>query len=127
MSQSTMKIRGIDSQNDWLWGQGLQSYQTGSAAIAENLVTSLQCYLNDAFWQMDFGVDWWNLIGARNPAAEANILLQTRGIIINSFGVTAITSVSASFNSLTRKLNLQYAVSTIYSTNIEGTVSVPPN
>jgi hypothetical protein len=120
-----MKIRALDDSGDWLWGQGLQSYNYGSAAIEENLQTSLYCFLNDCFWNLSFGVDWWNLLGAKNPAAQANILLQTRQVISNSYGVTKINSVGAVFVSLTRALTINYNLNDIFSTTLTGSVSIP--
>ena len=124
MSLATMKIRGVDQNNDWLWGLGLQSYRFTEPAVEQNMVSSLNCFLGDCFWSLGFGVDGWNLIGARYPAAEANILLQTRQIIVNSFGVVRINSVNVSFNSLTRKLSIQYVVIDIYGNTIAGTTSI---
>lgn len=119
-------IRAVDVNNDWLFGQGRGSYRTGDPAIQQDIKTSLQCWLNDCFWRMNFGVDWANLLGARNPAAQANILLQCRQVILNVAGVTRVNAVNASIDSRTRALSIQYNVSDIFSTNVVGSVSISP-
>lgn len=121
---STMKIRAVDGENDWEFGFGLSSYRFAESAIEENIKTSLQCWLNDCFWRLDFGVDWANLLGSKNPAGQAGIILQCREVIVSSFGVTRVNSVSASIDSLTRALSVQYNINTIYSRNNSGIVTL---
>lgn len=120
---NTMRIRALDATGDWQDGFGLNSYNYALAAIEENIQTSLMSFLNDCFWQLNFGIDWWNLLGAKNPAAQANILLQVRQMIANCFGVTKINSVNATFDSRSRELSIQYNVSTIYSSTVSGSVT----
>ena len=123
---SGMFIRSIDSSGDWNWGQNLQSFNFAEAAIEEDIYTRLLSFLNDCFWALNFGVDWWNLLGAKNPAAEAAILLQTRTMIITGYGVSSINSVDLIMNANTRKLAIEYDVDTIYSTGVEGSVIPSP-
>ena len=123
---NTMSIRANDQNGDWTFGLGKGSYLTGEAAIEQNLATSLRCWLNDCFWQLNFGVDWANLIGSARASAQNAIILQCRQMIANSFGVTQIVSVSASRDALTRKLSLQYVINDIFTTNFYGTVTVSP-
>jgi hypothetical protein len=47
-------------------------------------------------------------------------VLQTRSLIVQCFGVTNIVSVQPIFNSINRRLNLTYAIDTIYRTNVLG-------
>lgn len=123
---NTMKIRALDPVDDWMFGRGLQSFQFGQAAIVENIETRLLSFLNDCFWNLPFGVDWWNLIGAKNPAAQQQILLQTRTMIAGSFGVTKINSVAATINTRTRALSISYNVDTIFTSGATGSVQPTP-
>jgi hypothetical protein len=122
-------IRSLDADGDWNFGQGLSSYKTAGAAIAQDVATRLLTFRNDAFWATDFGVDWWNLLGRKLPAAEVGVLTQTRNMIIGSpggypaSGVVAINSVSAVFDGASRRLSVTYSINDIYSTTTVGTVT----
>lgn len=117
---STMSIRANDSNNDWQFGQGRNDYKVGEPAIEQNLGTSLQCWLNDCFWQMNFGIDWQNLLGSRSALAAQNIILQCRQMIVSSFGVVKINSVSSSIDARTRKFSVQYDINDIFSRNVSA-------
>jgi hypothetical protein len=66
-------------------------------------------------------VDWLTLLSSAGAAQTIlNIVLQTRTVIIQCFGVRAINSVSPIFTSLNRSLLLTYNIDTIYQTNLLG-------
>lgn len=120
-----MKIRALNSAGDWQFGNGLGSFLTKQGAIAENVQTSLLCFKYDAFWNTPFGVDWWNLLGGKNPAAETGILLQVREMIISCFGITAINSVDVIMDSQTRKITVLYNLNSIFSCAAFSNVVAP--
>ena len=118
----TPTIRALDVNGDWQFGQGPGSYATGQAAIMQDMQTSLLFFQNDCFWNMTFGVDWWNLLGQlRAQVAQNTVLLQVRNVIAQTAGVVSIDSVDAVLDSASRKLFVSYTVSTIYG-QISGTV-----
>lgn len=116
-------FRGIDSDGDWIFGQGRANYFRNNDAIQADIKTALQMFMGECFWNTQFGVDWWNLIGGKNPSAQAGIILQTRTIILGVDGVTQINSVSVSYTNAVRRLALQYSINTIFSTNVTGQVT----
>lgn len=109
-----MKIRALDADGDWVFGQGRGSYLTGLDAIIQDIDTALHIFLGECSWSMTFGVDWFNLIGAKAPIAQQNIVLQCREIIATRQGVSKINSVEAVFTNFRRELSVQYNISTIY-------------
>lgn len=117
-------FRGINGSDDWSFGQGRNSYFTKQQAIAADIKTKLLFFLNDCFWAMDFGVDWWNLLGTKNPQAKVGILLATRSTIISCAGVVRINSVTTKLDAQ-RRLTLLYNVDTIYSRSVSGAVQIP--
>ena len=117
-------IRAIDSDGDWVFGQGLGSYLTGQAAIVQDIQTALQFFQNDCFWNETFGVDWWNLLGQFGKAVENTIILQVRNVISNIAGVVSINSVTAVWNTSTRSLLIQWNVNTVFS-QASGTTQIP--
>ena len=116
-------FRSLDATGDWVFGGGRSSYATGNTAIQMDIQTALQIFMGECFWDTSFGVDWWNLLGGKNPSAQASIILQVRTVILGVVGVTQINSVSVSQNSTSRSLRLSYSINTIFSQNVTGTVS----
>jgi hypothetical protein len=114
-----MKIRALDASGDWTFGQGKGSYLAGINAVFQDIDTALQILLGEAFWNMSFGVDWFNLIGGEAPIAQQNIILQCRQVIISRVGVTKINSVAVKFENYRRTLHVEYDISTVFgrSTN----------
>ncbi len=119
-----MIFRAIKSDNDWTFGQGKGSYLTKNAAIMANVKTSLYFFLNDCFFAMNVGIDWWNLLGGKNPAAKNGILLQTRETLRKCYGVVRINQIDAVVDPITRKLVVSYTVDTIYSRSVTGSVAI---
>lgn len=117
-------FRGITEANDWTFGQGRNSYFTREKAIAADIKTSLLFFLNDCWFAMTTGIDWWNLLGTKGELAKQNILLQARLAIIQREGVVRINSVEANIDS-SRRITLKFNVDTIYSRNLQGFAQVP--
>lgn len=118
-------FRAIAASNDWAFGQGRGSYFRDQSAVMADIKTSLLFFLNDFFAAMNVGVDWWNLLGGKNPAAQNGILLQTRQAIIGVEGVVRINSVVTQMDSVNRRLTLLYNVDTIFSRGVIGSVATP--
>jgi hypothetical protein len=124
MSNLIPKFRAIDASNDWAFGSGVQSYLVGPTAINADIKTALLEFLGECFFALQDGVDWWNLTGGKNPATLAAIILQCRKVILARYGVTAVTSVTATLTG--RAPSVAYSASTIYSTNVSGTIQPTP-
>lgn len=117
-----MIFRNLTADGDFTFGQGRQNYLRNDQAVALNIKTRLLSFLNDCFWAMDFGIDWWNLLGVKSPKAQANIVLQCRQMIAESFGVVRINSVEAYMDRATRRLTVKYDIDTIYTRNLVGVI-----
>jgi hypothetical protein len=120
-----MIFRAITGDNDWTFGRGIGSYFTANDAIMADVKTALQFFLNDCFFAMDTGIDWWNLLGAKNPAARNNIILRCRETIIKREGVLRVNKVTASVDPTTRKLLVEYNIDTIYTQSVTSSVQLP--
>lgn len=112
-------------ENDWTFGQGTGTYLIQQRAIAVDIKTAVLFFLNDFFAAMSTGIDWWNLLGSQNPAAKANILLQTRAAIISREGVVQINSATITVDPSTRRARVFFNIDTIYSRNVTGSVQTP--
>jgi hypothetical protein len=118
-----MIFRALTPLGDWTLGQGVQCYLRDEPAIELNIQTRLKSFLGDCFWATEFGVDWWELLGVKNPAAQAAIVLACRLMIAESYGVVRINSIAASTDRTTRRLTVEYNIDTIFSRTVQGTVT----
>lgn len=123
MSTNPARIfRGLNSSHDWEGGQGSSSYATAQTAILLDVQTALMTFLGDAFWNATFGIDWFNLLGNKNT--EDAIVAQCRSMIASRQGVTGINTVAAVLNRQTRRLFLEFNISTVYSANAVGSAQI---
>ena len=118
-----MIIRGLDSDGDWQWGKGKQSYRYGQDAIAENIQTRLLSFLRDCYFAPGDGIDWFRLLGTKNTLQE--ILLTVRAVILASYGAVRVNIVSPSFDKTTRRLSITYVMDTIFTKQVSQTIQVP--
>jgi hypothetical protein len=110
-----MIIRSLDTSGDWTFGLGKQNYLSGQDAIIQNIRTRLYEFFNNAFWNMEAGADWPRLLGTRGTKQE--IILTCRAIILQSYGVNSVDSISVSYYGNTRSIIILYNISTIYTSN----------
>ena len=110
-----MIIRALDILGDCTFGLGKQNYLSGQNAIIQNIQTRLYEFTNDAFWNMTAGISWPTLLGT--PGTQQQIVLSCRSIILQSYGVTAVNSISASVDKATRNLILSFNINSVYTSN----------
>ena len=110
-----MIIRALDQNLDWTFGLGKQNYLSAQKAINLNIQTRLYEFLNNAFWNMNSGADWPRLLGT--PGTKQEIILTCRAIILQSYGVNSVNSISAAYYGNTRNIIISYNINTIYTTN----------
>ena len=107
-----MIIRALDENGDWTFGKGKSNYLRDADAVALNVKTRIASFLNDCFFDLDMGVDWWGLTGSKN---KEEIILQVKTIILQSFGVTELLSFDTVYNTEDRSLTMTYEINTIFS------------
>jgi hypothetical protein len=115
-----MIIRGLNSSHDWEWGSGLANYLTNDAAIAENIDTRLLSWVGDCYFDLAAGIDWLNLLGSLGQ--EGTLDLNLRRVILQSYGVTGLVSLSVTLNSA-RLFQAEYVINTIFSQNYQNTLT----
>ena len=90
-----------------------QNYLSGQAAVALNIKTRLLCFLNNCPWDMSAGIDWITLLGKTNT--QTQIQLAVRSVILKSFGVVRLNSLSVAF--INRKLTLNWNIDSQFTQN----------
>lgn len=120
MNPTPETFRSLDAGGDWVFGHGVADYLTGEQAIALDLKTALLSFLNDAFWRLDFGIDWITYLGTKGT--ENAILIACRQMIASRPNVTAITALSVTLDAARRKITLVYDVATAFSRSLIGSI-----
>ena len=107
-----MRVRQIDATGDWMYGKGQNDYLTANPAVAQNINTRLNSFLGDCFFDSGAGLDWFNLLGAKDQTA---LNLSISAVILNTREVTGILQLFTTLD-VTRRFTVQYRVQTSYST-----------
>lgn len=107
-----MRVRAVDSNHDWTFGSGLQDYKIDDRAVSQNVKTRLLSFYRDCFFDLEAGIDWFNLL---SRGTESLLLLSIKQCIVNTEGVVGINSVDIDFNRYERHLTVKYDIKTVYS------------
>ena len=110
-------VRGVDNNNDWLFGKGKNDYKSNNNAVAQNIKTRLQSFLGDCFFDLNAGIDWFNLLGSKQ---QLSLKLSVSATILNTAEVKEIIEVSTSL-SQDRTITLTYVALTSYGI-VRGTL-----
>jgi len=118
-----MIVRSLDANGDWNFGKGKSDYLRANDAVGQNIATRLRSFLGDCFFDLDAGLDWWNLLGSKNVIGTN---LAIRSAIQNTPKVKRILELSNVLDD-NRSLSVSYSVTTEFSTQdpIKNTVGVP--
>jgi len=114
-----MRFRGIDSNGDWVFGKGRNSYLTDNEALMMNIKTRLLEFLGDCFFDMEKGIDWWTLLGGKNLR---KILVDVQRTILRSYQVKKI--VNLDYTLTNRKLFITISIEFLDGEILTDTVEV---
>ena len=117
-----MKLRAIDEAGDWLFGKGQNDFLKGNASVIQDIATRLNSFLGDCFFDLGAGLDWFNLLGAKNQLA---LNLAVTAVILNTQNVTRLIQLSILLDK-TRNVTIKYQVQTTYSV-ASGLFGFTPN
>lgn len=114
-----MRFRGLDSNGDWVFGKGRNSYLRDNEALMMNIRTRLLEFLNDCFWDMEKGIDWWTLMSGKDLK---KILVDVQRTILRSYQVKRI--VNLDYNLTNRKLFISISIEFLNGEVLSDTVEV---
>lgn len=83
-----MKIRNVDSNNDWQFGKGLSDYLKDRNAIALDIKLRIQEFYQDCFFNLPEGIDWETRLGYKNQKELLDSDIYR--VAINTDGVYAV-------------------------------------
>lgn len=116
-----MIFRQLDSNGDWTFGKGRSNYAKDAEAVAVNIRTTLLSWTGDCFFDLKFGVDWTRLL---DTGQQKNLQVSLESVILKSYGVVSVQSVSSTFDAQSRKLDVQYVATTVFSQNFQSQVNI---
>jgi hypothetical protein len=111
----------IVSQNDWSFGKGLNDYSRDEKAVEMNIKTRLLSWVGDCFFAPLEGVDWRSRL---DIGQQADLEEELKSVLIQSFGVVGVNSLSANFSGTTRNITITYSAQTIYSPSFQRTILI---
>lgn len=118
-----MIVRALDTLDDWTFGRGKSNYLTTNDAVGQNIKTRLKSFTGDCFFDVEAGIDWFNLLGSKNLVG---LILAIKVSILNTENVTSLVDLDTELDE-NRDLSVTYSVNTVYSVNesLTQTVQVP--
>lgn len=114
-----MIVRALDTDGDWIFGKGRNDYLSGNAAVTQSISTRLKMFLGDCFFSLNTGIDWFNLLGAKNELA---LQLSVASTILNTKNVVKLIQLSAVLDR-DRLETLTYRVETSFQQTSSGEIS----
>ena len=114
-----MIVRALSPDHDWTFGKGRNDYLRGQRAVAQCIDTRVLSFLSDCFFDVNAGIDWFNLLGQKDQLA---LRLALSTVILNTPDVNGIVEVSALLGQ-DRDMLIEYRVTTVYS-GVNGTPDI---
>lgn len=110
-----MKTRAVDGNWDWKMGKCLQDYTIGSLSVAYTVKMKVQSWLGDCFFDATAGIDWKNILGAKNTKEQADVSI--KDIILAEPEIVELTFFESSVED--RKYTCTMRFKTVYGETIE--------
>ena len=85
-----------------------------------NVATRLRTVYGECFFDGTLGIPWIDLLGQKS---QDKVVLSVKQEIGDCYGIMAVTDVQYQLDDK-RKLTIQYAVNTLYSRGVMGTVTI---
>ena len=114
-----MRFRNLDSSGDWVFGKGRNSFLQNTDALMMNIKTRLLSFLNDCFFDTEAGVDWWNLLGAKD---KKSLLASIQRVVLRSSQVKKIVNLDYVLDN--RRFSIQLSVEFANGIILTDTVEV---
>ena len=108
-----MTTRAIDSNSNWQFGNSFTNYKTDLEELKQNIITSLRSWKGDCFFDLEAGVDWYNILGSydQDDYLKDNVI----NVVQNIDGVININNYEATLDE-NRKITVNLTINTVYGT-----------
>lgn len=116
-----MTIRNLDVNHDWTFGNGQANYLHGDQEVLLNVQTRLLSFLNNCFWALNEGIDWWTRL---ERGQEESLENDIQNIILQTPNVATVNEIDVVLDA-NRQLNCTYSITTVYETTLSDTFVLP--
>lgn len=106
-----MITRALTANLDWTYGNGQQNYLRGESALEQNIVTTVQSWVGDCYFNLAFGVDWYNRL---DVGQQKNLVQEIKQVVANCSGVVGVVSINGNFVGTTRAETIMAVINTIF-------------
>lgn len=110
-----MRIRALDENWDWKFGQSKQCYATESLGTAYDVKQKILCWFNDCFFDMQTGIDYKNLLGSKGGKEQLDN--SVKKIIVTNPDIIEMTYFESSVTERNYTATIRFK--TIYGETIE--------
>lgn len=108
-----MIYRKLDDDGDYTFGGSANSfYRNDPQGVAQSVITRLRLWENEWFLDISEGTPYLGGVMGKYTIDDVDSIIKDR--IINTEGVTEITSYQSSFNPDLRKFSVSVTISTAY-------------
>lgn len=108
-----MRYRKLDANNDYSFGNGPDDfYYNVPNAVGQAVETGLLLWLGEWYLDNTQGMPWIQGVLGKQTQAVADATIQNQ--VVNTQGVTDISSYASQFDSEKRTMSVQLSVDTIY-------------
>jgi len=116
-----MKIRRIDKNWDWTFGNGIANYATDNEAVLQNVATRIKSFKYDWFLDNEANIDWFKILSMKDN--EDIIKSEIERVVLESEGVIRIKSLEITKLD-NRRILIELILDTIYEVNSKLGVEV---
>lgn len=109
-----MIIRALDSNSDWTFGSGLQSFKKDLPALEQNVRTRLRSWKGDSFSHSAEGVDYNNFL---DIGTKSLLDSDVKRVILQSEGVIRIKTYESDIERSTREFQAEAEITTIFGSD----------
>lgn len=110
-----MRVRALDENWDWKFGQSKQCYATESLGTAYDVKQKILCWFNDCFFDMQTGIDYKNLLGSKGGKEQLDN--SVKKIIVTNPDIIEMTYFESSVTERNYTATIRFK--TIYGETIE--------
>lgn len=115
-----MKFRGLDSDGDWMIGQGIGSYAQEQDALALDIAARVRSRKGNCFFAPNDGIDYTNL---NDKGKQKEFITAMTNAIMQTGGVVKINSSSSALDNKTRRMSFTYNIQTIFTRSFQATIN----
>lgn len=109
-----MKVRRLDKNNDWTFGNGKANYLKDNNAVLQNVATRLKSFKNDWFLDGEANIDWFTILGSKEN--KQTIINEVERVTLQTEGVTKINLIEIT-ETEHRAAKISIVLDTIYTVN----------